>query len=56
MSKYIKHPSKEPDYRQGRSHDEFVTSLQQQGFDIPVTNIIACLTQQLKSDYFIDFS
>jgi lipoate-protein ligase A len=56
ISKYIKHPSKEPDYRQGRSHDEFVTSLQQQGFDIPVTNIIACLTQQLKSDYFIDFS
>lgn len=27
ISKYLKHPSKEPAYRQGRSHDDFVINL-----------------------------
>lgn len=27
IEKYIAHPAKEPDYRKGRSHSEFVTSL-----------------------------
>ena len=27
ISLYLKHPKKEPDYRLGRNHDEFVTSL-----------------------------
>ncbi len=31
ISKLLAHPSKEPDYRQGRSHDEFLTSLQHLG-------------------------
>lgn len=29
---YLKHPSREPDYRQGRKHSDFVTSLRQNGF------------------------
>lgn len=32
FEKYLKHPSKEPDYRLGRSHAEFVTSLKEKGF------------------------
>lgn len=32
FEKYLKHPSKEPDYRQGRSHSEFVTSLKEIGY------------------------
>jgi lipoate---protein ligase len=32
FEKYMKHPSKEPDYRQGRSHSEFVTSLREKGY------------------------
>lgn len=32
FEKYLKHPSKEPDYRNGRSHKEFVTSLKEMGF------------------------
>jgi len=31
FEKYLKHPSKEPDYRKGRSHSEFVTSLRENG-------------------------
>lgn len=27
IGKYLKHPSREPDYRAGRRHEEFVTSL-----------------------------
>jgi len=33
FSKYLKHPSKEPDYRNGRSHSEFVTSLREKGYN-----------------------
>jgi len=32
FERYLKHPSKEPDYRQGRSHTEFVTSLKEKGY------------------------
>ncbi|MDR3653075.1 MAG: hypothetical protein P4L34_08905 [Paludibacter sp.] len=32
FEKYLKHPVKEPDYRQGRSHSEFVTSLKEKGY------------------------
>lgn len=32
FQKYLKHPSNEPDYRKGRMHDEFVTSLTETGY------------------------
>lgn len=32
IEKYLKHPGKEPDYRKGRSHKDFVTSLHQEGY------------------------
>lgn len=32
FEKYLKHPAKEPDYRNGRSHAEFVTSLRENGY------------------------
>lgn len=31
ISKYLKHPTKEPDYRKGRNHLDFVTSIHQEG-------------------------
>jgi len=39
ISKYIKHPTKEPDYRKGRSHIEFVTSLWKAGYPLPIEEI-----------------
>ena len=45
ISKYIKHPKKEPDYRKGRSHLEFVTSLWQAGYKLPVPKIMEALKE-----------
>jgi len=32
FERYLKHPTKEPDYRLGRSHSDFVTSLKEKGY------------------------
>jgi len=32
IARYIKHPTKEPGYREGRDHHEFVTSLHAEGY------------------------
>lgn len=34
IARYLQHPSKEPDYRQGRDHSEFITSLSEMGFHL----------------------
>jgi len=39
ISMYLKHPKKEPDYRGGRDHHEFVTSLKQEGYEIPLKQL-----------------
>lgn len=39
FERYLKHPIKEPDYRKGRSHKEFVTSLKNEGYSIDVDDI-----------------
>jgi lipoate-protein ligase A len=33
LLKYLRYPKKTPDYRSGRNHDEFVTSLCREGYD-----------------------
>ncbi|NTW32070.1 MAG: hypothetical protein HGB12_05520 [Bacteroidetes bacterium] len=42
--KYIKHPKREPDYRKGREHKEFITSLIQHHADFTIDNLIKCLS------------
>lgn len=43
FEKYLKHPGREPDYRQHRRHGEFVTSLKKEGYNITYTDIAAIL-------------
>jgi lipoate---protein ligase len=39
ISRYLKHPQREPDYRQGRNHSEFVSSLHEQGYHVSPESI-----------------
>ena len=43
FERYLKHPGREPDYRQHRRHGEFVTSLKKEGYNIAYTDIAAKL-------------
>ncbi len=49
IDKYIKHPKREPDYRKGRKHSEFVTSLIQHHPGLSVTDLIECLSIAMKT-------
>ncbi|NQU28539.1 MAG: hypothetical protein HQ528_09645 [Candidatus Marinimicrobia bacterium] len=40
IARYIKHPGREPDYRQGRRHSEFITSLKSVGYQGNYDSII----------------
>jgi lipoate-protein ligase A len=48
ISRYLRHPSKEPDYREGRSHEEFVTSLKSEGYDLAPDLLFDKITLALK--------
>ena len=39
IAKYLRHPTKEPDYRAGREHTDFVTSVHARGYDIPLDEL-----------------
>lgn len=43
IERFISHPPREPDYRKGRSHSEFVTSLANEGYSIDI--------QMLKAEF-----
>ena len=48
ISLYLKHPKKEPDYRLGRTHDEFVTSLSIEGYKFSFSE----LSEQIEQSMF----
>ena len=48
ISKYIAMPGKEPDYRKGRSHRDFVTSLREQGFALDFTVLSSKISEELR--------
>lgn len=41
ISKYIAHPPREPEYRKGRDHKDFVTSIKEAGYDYSVQELAA---------------
>lgn len=47
IARYIKHPKREPDYRKGRNHSEFVTNLHAEGYNINKYEIEKELRTQL---------
>ncbi len=44
----LKHPKKEPDYRAGRNHKDFVTSIEEQGYFFSIDEFKEQLTKILK--------
>jgi len=51
IAKYLKHPEREPDYRQGRSHDEFVTSLKSEGHALDIQELRKKIEQSIIKKY-----
>jgi len=47
FSKYLLHPRREPDYRAGRRHDEFVTSLANEGYNFTHRELMEMLNFRL---------
>jgi lipoate-protein ligase A len=43
IDRYLKHPDKEPDYRKGRPHREFLTSLLKEGYNIGKDRLLSDL-------------
>ncbi len=48
ISKYILHPAKEPDYRKGRPHSDFVTSIKESGNDLTVEKLLPLFNDDLQ--------
>ena len=49
FSRYLLHPRREPDYRAGRTHNEFVTSLAGEGYILTSEDVMAMLNRKLGS-------
>jgi len=50
VERYLPPPSREPDYRQGRSHREFLTSLREAGATVAIERLVADLTEALANE------
>lgn len=48
FERYLRHPSREPDYRRYRTHGKFVTSLRKEGYEICFDDIAAILNSYFK--------
>lgn len=51
FERYLRHPAREPDYRQGRSHSEFVTSLLEKGYTKSYHHLENALSLSLESSF-----
>ena len=47
FGRYLRHPRREPDYRAGRSHSEFVTSMAGEGYNFDAAEVMAMLDRKL---------
>lgn len=47
FNRYLRYPHQVPDYRRGRGHVDFCTTLRREGFDLPVARIAESLTALL---------
>lgn len=50
IEKYLKHPSKEPDYRKKRSHKDFLITLRKAGYEISAEILIEHLRRSINDN------
>jgi len=50
IEKYLKHPSKEPDYRKKRSHKDFLITLRKAGYNISTEDLIEHLRRNINDN------
>lgn len=50
MPRYLKHPAWEPEYRGGRSHQEFLTTLWAQGYRLPIMKVASQLALLIEEE------
>jgi lipoate-protein ligase A len=48
IARYLRMPPREPDYRRGRSHTEFVTSLAAEGHDVSADDMERAVGEELR--------
>jgi len=54
FEKYLKHPVKEPDYRKGRTHKDFISSIFDGNNKITINEIVDILTINLKKIIWVE--
>ena len=47
IGRYLRHPTREPDYRIGRKHEDFITSIHLAGYLIPLQEILVEISHNL---------
>lgn len=50
IEKYIRHPSKAPDYRNKRAHKDFLITLRNAGYDLPIDKLIEHLRSNINDN------
>jgi lipoate-protein ligase A len=48
ISRYLKHPKREPGYRKGRAHEHFVTSLSEEGYRFKPKEIVDIIEKKFR--------
>lgn len=47
FERYLLHPQREPEYRRGRRHEEFVTSIRESGYPVSISGIARALDLEM---------
>ncbi|MCL2183692.1 MAG: hypothetical protein FWB85_09520 [Chitinispirillia bacterium] len=50
IDRYLRHPPKEPDYRQGRGHRQFCTTLKELGVDVDIKELSVQIESHLRDN------
>ncbi len=50
IERYLKHPAREPEYRIGRKHSDFLTFLEKEGYKLTIKRIINCLEKEFEEN------